>query len=117
TPESTRTERMKHVIEPTFAVDYTTEFANQSSVPSTNDAADYVVGGAARVTEEVKGQTREFVTLEVQQTYYTNPRSSIYDTSYVSYSGRLKAVALSPIAITARVSPTVAFDANGRVEY
>ena len=37
TPESTRTERMKHVIEPTFAVDYTTEFANQSLVPNTND--------------------------------------------------------------------------------
>ena len=50
TPESTRTERMKHVIEPTFAVDYTTEFANQSQVPNTNDAADQIVGGAARVT-------------------------------------------------------------------
>ncbi len=81
------TERMKHVIEPTFAVDYTTEFANQLNVPKTNDAADYVVGGAARVTygitnrlfyrgrptEEVKGQTREFVTVGVQQSYYTNP--------------------------------------------
>ena len=41
---------MKHVIEPTFVVDYTTEIANQSSVPITNDASDYVVGGAARVT-------------------------------------------------------------------
>jgi len=131
TPESTVTERMKHVIEPTFAVDYTTEFANQLNVPKTNDAADYVVGGSARVTygitnrlfyrgrptEEVKGQTREFVTVGVQQTYYTNPNASLYDTSYVSYSGRPKAVALSPIAVTARFSPTVAFDANGRVEY
>ena len=131
TPESTVTERMKHVIEPSFAVDYTTEFANQLNVPKTNDAADYVVGGSARVTygitnrlfyrgrptEEVKGQTREFVTVGVQQTYYTNPDASLYDTSYVSYSGRPKAVALSPIAVTARFSPTVAFDANGRVEY
>jgi hypothetical protein len=131
TPESTHTERMKHVIEPTFAVDYTTEFANQLNVPKTNDAGDYVVGGAARVTygvtnrlfyrgrptEEAKGQTREFVTVGVQQTYYTNPQSSLYDTSYVSYSGRPTAVALSPIAVTARVSPTLAFDANARVEY
>jgi hypothetical protein len=131
TPESTHTERMKHVIEPTFAADYTTEFANQLNVPKTNDAADYVVGGATRVTygvtnrlfyrgrptEEAKGQTREFITVGVQQTYYTNPQSSLYDTSYVSYSGRPKAVALSPIAVTARVAPTVAFDANARVEY
>jgi hypothetical protein len=98
TPESTRTERMKHVIEPTFAVDYTTEFANQLGVPNTNDAADRIVGGAARVTygvtnrlfyrgrptESAKGLTREFVTVGVQQSYYTDPLASLYDTNYVS---------------------------------
>ncbi|HEV8396998.1 MAG TPA: putative LPS assembly protein LptD [Vicinamibacterales bacterium] len=131
TPESQRTERMKHVIEPTFAVDYTTEFANQSLVPNTNDAADVIVGGAARVTygvtnrlfyrgrptENAKGLTREFVTVGVQQSYYTDPLASRYDTSYVSYSGRAKSVALSPVAVTARFSPTNSFDTNTRVEY
>jgi len=131
TPESTHTERMKHVIEPTIAADYTTEFANQLNVPKTNDAADYVVGGAARITyglnnrlfyrsratEDSRSQTREFLTVGVQQTYYTNPQSSLYDTSYVSYSGRPKPVELSPVAATARLSPSTAFDANARVEY
>ena len=131
TPESTRTERMKHLIEPTFAVDYTTEFANQASVPSTNDAADYVVGGNARVTygvtnrlffrgrptEEVRGQTREFLTIGVQQSYYSDAQASLYDTSYVSYSGRPKAVHLSPFAAIVRFSPTSAIDTNARVEY
>jgi LPS-assembly protein len=128
TPDSTRTERMKHVIEPTMAVDYTTEMSNQANVPKLNDPSDYVVGGAARVTyglnnrlfyrgratEEVRGQTREFVTIGVQQTYYTNPEASTYDTSYVS---RRKDVALSPVAFITRFSPTLAFDANTRVEY
>jgi LPS-assembly protein len=132
TPESARTERMKHVIEPTFTLDYTTEIANQTRVPKLTDASDYVVGGATRFTYGVtnrlfyrgrpaegasRGATREFVTIGVQQSYYTNPLSSLYDTNYVSYSGRPKAVTLSPVAVTARFSPTVAFDANARVEY
>jgi lipopolysaccharide assembly outer membrane protein LptD (OstA) len=129
TPDSLSTERMKHVIEPTFAVDYTTEFANQSLVPNTNDQADQVVGGAARVTygvtnrlfyrsrpmENVRGLTREFMTIGVQQSYYTDPRASLYDTTYVST--RPKQVSLSPIAVTTRFSPTNSFDTNARVEY
>ena len=130
TPESSRTERMKHVIEPAFAVDYNTEFANQSRVPNTNDLADRIVGGAARMTYGVtnrlfyrgrpaenasKGITREFMTIGVQQTYYTEPLASIYDTNYVS--GHPKQVSLSPIAITTRFSPTFNFDTNARVEY
>jgi lipopolysaccharide assembly outer membrane protein LptD (OstA) len=129
TPESGRTERMKHVIEPAFAVDYNTEFANEKRVPSTNDLTDRIVGGAARVTygvtnrlfyrarptENAKGITREFVTLGVQQTYYTDPLASIYDTNYVS--SHPKQVSLSPVALTARYSPTLNFDTNGRVEY
>jgi hypothetical protein len=129
TPESERTERMKHLIEPTFAVDYTTEFSNQAFVPKTQDQADYVVGGAARVTygvtnrlfyrsrptENSRGLTREFMTIGVQQSYYTDPQASLYDTSYVS--GKPRAVALSPVAIIARYSPALVFDTNGRVEY
>jgi hypothetical protein len=130
TPNSASTERMKHVIEPTFAVDYTTEIANQLFVPKLNDPSDYAVGASTRVTyglnnrlfyrgrasDDVKGQTREFVTIGVQQSYYTNRVASQYDTSYQSYSGR-DPVALSPVAVTVRVSPTVTFDTNARVEY
>jgi len=129
TPESTHTERMKHVIEPAFSVDYNTEFANQNLVPNTNDAADRIVGGAARFTygvtnrlfyrsrpmENQRGQTREFMTIGVQQSYYTDPQASLYDTNYVS--GHPRAVPLSPIAVTTRFSPTNTFDTNGRVEY
>ena len=50
TPDSGYAERMKHVIEPTFAVDYTTPIANYERTPLLTDASDFVVGGATRLT-------------------------------------------------------------------
>jgi lipopolysaccharide assembly outer membrane protein LptD (OstA) len=131
TPDSVTIERMKHVIEPTFYTDYTTEIANQASVPLLNDASDFTVGGAARFTygvtnrlfvksrpsETGRGQAREFLTVGVFQTYYTNSQSSLFDTTYVSYSRRPKAVNLSPVSMTARFSPMLGFDTNARMEY
>jgi LPS-assembly protein len=131
TPGSATIERRKHVIEPTFAIDYTTDINNQAQVPLLNDASDFIVGGAARVTYGVtnrwfyrsrpgdgqRSQTREYLTVNVSETYYTDPDSSLVDTTYVSYSQRPKEVSLSPIAVTARFSPAMGFDTNARVEY
>ena len=131
TPESRATERMKHVIEPVFTLDYITEIENQALVPRSSDISDAVVGGAARFTyalnnrffyrgrpvDGARGQTREFVTLGVQQTYYTNPLASRSDTTYVTASGRPNLVDLSPLAVIARVSPSTTLDANARLEY
>ncbi len=130
TPGSGYSDRMKHVIEPTFSVEYITEMANQARVP-TSDSSVVAVGGAmkftygltnrliarTRGTGDARGSTREFLTVGVQQTYYTNPETSRFDTSYVSYSGRPKPIDLSPIALIARVSPTPVIDANARIEY
>jgi hypothetical protein len=130
TPGSGYSDRMKHVIEPTFSVEYITEMANQQRVPLT-DSSVVAVGGAAKFTYgltnrliartrgegDARGSTREFLTLGVQQTYYSNPETSQFDTNYVSYSGRPKPVDLSPIAVTARVAPTPTIDANARFEY
>jgi hypothetical protein len=131
TPDSSRTERMKHVIEPTFSVDYTTQMSNQTQVPTLNDASDYVVGGTTRLTygltnrlfyrsrarDDVRSTTREFLTLGVQQTYYSNRRASLFDTAYTSYSGRPAPVSLSPILLTARMSPSLQIETNSRLEY
>ena len=129
TPDSGYSDRMKHVIEPFFSVEYISEMANQARVPIT-DSSVVAVGGATRFTygltnrllartraADGRGSTREFLTIGVQQTYYSNPQTSLFDTTYVSYAGRLKPVNLSPIAVTARVSPTPALDANARAEY
>ena len=130
TPESGYSDRMKHVIEPTFNLEYITEMANQTRVPLTDSSA-VAVGGAAKLTYGVtnrliartraadgaRGSTREFLTVGVQQTYYTNPQTSLFDTQYVSYFLRQRPIDLSPIAVTARLSPAAAIDANARLEY
>jgi len=126
-------ERLKHVIEPAFTFDFTSHVSDYKSTPKTaNDVSDFVVSSSTRVTygltnrlfyrgrtvNDVRGQTREFVTVGIQQTYYSNPESSIYDTSYQSTSLGVGRVSdLSPITLTARVSPTNIFDANSRLEY
>ena len=131
TPDSTTRERMKHVIEPAFAVDYVTEIDNQASVPVLSDFSDFVVGGAARFTYGLTNRlfyrsraadgrpstTREFFTLGLQQTYYSDPLASRFDTTYISAGGRPKLVDLSPVALTARVSPDANLDAGARLEY
>ena len=59
----------------------------------------------------------EFVTVGVQQTYYSNPQSSLYDTSYASSTPSGKPIAFSPVALNVRVSPSAKVDANTRLEY
>jgi LPS-assembly protein len=131
TPDSGYAERMKHVIEPAFTVDYTTAIDNVQKTPILTDTSDFVVGGTSRLTygltnrfmyrgktvEGARGQTREFITVGIQQTYYTNPESSKFDTSYSSSNSGRKPVNLSPISLTARVSPSSRVDANTRLEY
>jgi hypothetical protein len=130
TPDSRYSDRMKHVIEPAFSLEYISEIGNQARVPIT-DSSIVAVGGAWKFTYglmnrllartrgsgDARGSAREVLTLGVQQTYYTNPETSRFDTSYGSYSGRPRPVDLSPIAVTARVSPTPAVDATARLEY
>jgi LPS-assembly protein len=130
TPGSGYSERMKHVIEPSFNLEYISDVTNQARVPNT-DSSVVAVGGAMKFTYgltnrliartrgegDARGTTREFLTIGVQQTYYTNPETSRYDTTYVSYAGRPRPIDLSPIALTARLSPTAIIDANARLEY
>jgi len=131
TPESSYSERMKHVIEPAFTVDYTTPINNYKQTPLLTDTSDFVVGGTTRFTygltnrmmyrgktvDGARGATREFVTVGLQQTYYSNSESSRYDTSYSSSNTGRKPVNLSPITLTTRISPSSKFDANTRLEY
>ena len=130
-PDSTFAERLKHVIEPAFTVDITSRIADYAVTPVVGDVSDFVVSGATRFTYGVtsrlfargkaigqgRGLTREFLTVGLQQTYYSNSESASYDTAYQSAYGYGRRLDLSPVALTARVSPTVAFDGNLRVEY
>ena len=129
--ESGFAERIKHVVEPAFTVDFTSAINDFLRTPAVgSDVADFVVSGTTKVTygltnrlfargrslENVRGMTREILTVGLQQTYYSNPLSGGFDSSYQSTTNR-RPTDLSPLALTTRVAPTNVFDTNLRVEY
>ncbi len=125
-----RAERYKHVVEPTFNYQQTTPIENYQVTPILSNSADFVVGGTARFTygltnrllrrdrprEGAAGGAREFLSIGVQQTYYTEAEASRYDPSYASSLSRRVLTDLSPVALTVRYSPTLSTSASMRVE-
>jgi LPS-assembly protein len=130
-PTSVFAERLKHVVEPGFSVDMTSRIADFAKTPVVSDVSEFVVGSAAQLTYGLtnrlfarakdvgvtRGQTREFLTVGIQQTTYTNPDSIRYDSAYQSTFGYPFQRDRSPVALTARVSPTGTYDGNLRAEY
>jgi LPS-assembly protein len=130
-PTSVFAERLKHVIEPAFSVDMTSRIADFAKTPVVSDVSEFVVGSAGQLTYgltnrffakgktvgDKRGQTREFITVGIQQTAYTNPQSAQYDSAYQSAFGYPFPRDRSPVALTGRVSPTSLLDGNLRAEY
>lgn len=121
-------ERVKHVIEPTFVVGYAVSLADSARRPLVVASSDSAVDGSAQFTYGIvnrfflrapsvsaaPGATREFLTVELRQTRYTNPLSSSRDTTYASPSQNQD---LSPVQLLARVSPSATLTATTRFEY
>jgi hypothetical protein len=130
-PGSQIAERLKHVIEPTFAVDFTSAIDDFRRTPVSADVTDFVVSNSTRVTYGfgnrlfARGRTpggelrgaREILSVAVQQTYYSKPEAIRYDGNYASGQGSGVPSALSPVAVSLRVTPGASLDANARVEY
>lgn len=131
TPGSGYSERMKHLIEPTFAVEYIPAIENASRVLTLSDSSDRVPGGATRLTYGLNnrlmartrtsdgsaGTTIQFLTVGVQQTYYATDRASFNDTQYVSSNFRSRAVDLSDVAVSLKLTPGAGLDSTVRLEY
>ena len=100
-PTSVFAERLKHVMEPGFSVNMTSRIADFAKTPVVSDVSEFVIGSAAQLTYGLtnrlfargkdvgvtRGQTREFLTVGIQQTTYTNPDSIRYDSAYQSTFG------------------------------
>jgi LPS-assembly protein len=124
-------ERLKHVIEPTVSVDFTTPIDDYRKTPVQTDVSDVVIGGTSRITygvnsrlffrkptvNKVRGEIREFFTVGLQQTAYTNSEASRFDSAYSSTVSSASGQSLSPVLMTARFSPNGTFDGNVRAEY
>ena len=129
--EGSRAERYKHVIEPTFGYQQLSGIDDYRRTPILSSTSDFVVGGAARFTygitnrllrrdrprEGASGAAREFLSIGVQQTYYSDPEASRYDPTYASSIQGRAPVDLSPVALTVRYSPTAVTNATMRLEH
>ncbi len=130
TPNSRNIEKRKHVIEPSFSIDRTSNF-NFKRVAVLSDSTDYIPPGNTRLTYGLtnrfltrergtgtaRGTSREFLTVGVQQSYYTSPFATQYDTTYLSsYIGK-RLRPLSPVALMIRSIVARHADVNGRIEY
>jgi lipopolysaccharide assembly outer membrane protein LptD (OstA) len=131
TPGSSFSERMKHLIEPTFALEYVPPIDNASRVLKLSNSMDIILGDTARVTyglnnrflyrarasEGSAGTTIQFLTVGVQQTYYVTKQSSLNDTQYLSTYFRSRSVDLSDVAVDVQVTPSPALESTTRFEY
>jgi len=131
TPGSGFSERMKHLIEPTFSFDYVPAINNSAGVPTLSDSTDVILGGATRFTYGLNnrllyrarsldgsaGSTIQFLTIGVQQTAYLTPQASLNDNEYVSTSFRSEAVDVSDVALSIKVTPSARFGSTTRLEY
>jgi LPS-assembly protein len=129
TPDNDYADRFKHTIEPEVTVQRTTAFAGRDRIFLV-DGYDYTYGGTTRVTYSVTNRflahrtdgppstrTIEWLNIQLQQSYYSNPAASSVDGSYSgAYSGRPPSN-FSPIALTVRSNPTPNYGASTRLEY
>ena len=130
TPESGYSERMKHLIEPTYVFEYVPAIGNANQILTLSDSSDLIYGDTARFTYGVNnrvlyrtrtadgtGSTVQMLTVGIQQTYYLTPRSSLNDTQYVSTQFRPRSVDLSDVALTVKLTPSERLDSTTKLEY
>jgi LPS-assembly protein len=126
--------RLKHVVEPEVVVQRTTGFDDRDQVVLI-ESGDYVYGGVTSVTYGLTNRllgrrqaappapgvkaagVRELLTVQLQQTHYSDPRASTADPRYGSAFTGGSGSRFSPIALAARVNPTEAAGVTLRAEY
>jgi LPS-assembly protein len=131
-PQNAIADRMKHVIEPSFSVQRRTAIANQDRIPTRASGYDRVVGDTTQfnygltnrllVRRDTPGQPqsgspRELLNVSLRQSYYTDENASKFDNSYTYGFNNRNPNAFSPIALTARATPTDPVAIDYRLEY
>jgi LPS-assembly protein len=128
TPTNGYAEKFKHVIEPFATVQRLSPIENERIVQL--EGYDYTVGDMTRLqygltnrflarrTEEGRPVAREFVTVALHQTYYTNPQGSLVDYGYTtSFRGGREPSNFSPVSLAAKVQVSAQIDGSFRLEY
>jgi hypothetical protein len=129
TPKNGYAEKFKHSIEPYLNIQKTTDIENVERIVQV-DGVDQYTGGTRytyglnnrfyakrRVTPGGPALSTEIFDVEINQTYYTNQLSALYDRQYqTSALGDTKPSNFSPIAVSVRAVPTSLISASVRAE-
>ena len=125
TPNTAYSERMKHVIEPWISVERATAVDNFDRIVRI-DSIDSIVGGTTRLRYGIDNRlyarrgeqgAQEFLTIGVEQTYYTDARASQFDQQFMTSFQQTTPSNLSPLALTARAAITENMNGSLRAEY
>jgi lipopolysaccharide assembly outer membrane protein LptD (OstA) len=143
TPQNGFADRLKHLIEPNFSVSRITHIDNQDRIPQTGSAFDVVIGGTTRMSygltnrfllrkertrtpdmddaaaaglAALSAAPREFLSVSVSQSYYTDENASRYDPSLIGFGVRPPSK-FSPIVLNVRSAPSLFSTATFIAEY
>jgi lipopolysaccharide assembly outer membrane protein LptD (OstA) len=138
TPNNGFADRLKHIVEPNVAIQRRTSIDDFDRVPSDVGLYfDTVFGGVTQITYGVTNRfllrrqasgaaaaspaanaPREFLSVGISQSYYSDERASQYDQQYQSGVAFARPPSsYSPVAVTIRSAPTTLTTASGRIEY
>ena len=130
TPDNGYAEKYKHTIEPMFTIQRLTSFDDYDRIPKL-EGYDFTYGGTTRIAYgivnrftakrragESAARTRDFLSLGVTQSYYSDPNASLYDfSSYpLNYFGR-EPSNFSPINFSANFSPNTRTNITTRLDW
>jgi LPS-assembly protein len=128
-PDNGYAEKIKHTIEPSVTVNYTTAVPEFDRIVQW-EAVDGIVGGTTRIAYGVSNKlyakrkrdgtvlpSREILSVGIGQTYYSNERASQFDPSYATSFTNSRPNKFSPVALTARGAPTDEINATFRAEF
>jgi LPS-assembly protein len=132
-PNNAIADRLKHVIEPSLNVQRITNFDTQDRIPTVGGAYDFIVAGSTRVqyglanrvlvrkaaadgASSAASAPRELLTVTINQSYYTDASARQFDVSYEANRAAAEETHFSPVAITARSTPTQFSTASLRME-
>jgi hypothetical protein len=131
TPENGYAEKFKHTIEPYVNLGRTSAITEYQRIVKL-ESIDQTVGGNIQYAYGLvnrfyakrrspipgqAGQAREFLTVEVNQTYNTNQLATTIDPNYSSSNNGEEENHFSPIRLTVRAQPTPELNATARAEF
>lgn len=126
TPDNGYAEKFKHTIEPVFTAQRTSAVDEFDRIVQT-DSVDQIVGTTsysyglnnrfyAKRKVGLTSQAQEFLTVSVNQSYYTNALAAQYDRTYETSFNSAQQSKFSPIRLDVRGTPTARINGSFHAE-